>query len=57
MLLARAEDPEIKQRLRTQTGDAQALGLFGAATFVTEDGEMFWGDDRLSQVIAWAKRE
>ncbi len=54
MLLARAEDPEIKQRLRTQTGDAQALGLFGAPTFVTEDGEMFWGDDRLEQAIAWA---
>ncbi len=53
-LLARAEDPEIKQRLRTQTGDAQALGLFGAPTFLTEDNEMFWGDDRLEQAIAWA---
>ncbi len=53
-LLARAEDPEIKQRLRTQTGDAEALGLFGAPAFLTGDGEMFWGDDRLEQAIAWA---
>ncbi len=51
MLLARVEDSRIKERLRTQTGDAPALGLFGAPAFVTEDGEMFWGDDRLEQAI------
>ena len=53
-LLARTEEPEIKQRLRTQSDDALALGLFGAPTFLTGDGEMFWGDDRLEQAIAWA---
>ena len=57
VLLARVEDPGIKERLLTQTGDAQALGLFGAPTFVTEDGEMFWGDDRLEQAIAWAAKK
>lgn len=53
-LMARIEDPELKQRLRTQTGDAEALGLFGAPSFITEDGELFWGDDRLEQAIEWA---
>ena len=52
-LLQRAGDPVLKQRLRTQTEEAQALGIFGAPTFITEDGEMFWGDDRLEQALAW----
>ncbi len=53
-LLTRIETPEIKQRLRRQTDDALALGLFGSPTFVTEDGELFWGDDRLEQSISWS---
>jgi 2-hydroxychromene-2-carboxylate isomerase len=32
------------------------LGIFGAPTFVTPDGELFWGNDRLENAIAWAKR-
>lgn len=53
-LEARADAPEIKQALRAQTEDAQRLGLFGAPSFTTEDGELFWGDDRLEQAIDWA---
>lgn len=55
-MLARAEDPTVKQRLRTQTEEAQALGIFGAPTFITESGELFWGDDRLEQALAWSRR-
>jgi 2-hydroxychromene-2-carboxylate isomerase len=55
-LLQRAEDPAIKQRLRTQTEEAQTLGIFGAPTFITEDREMFWGDDRLEQALAWGTK-
>jgi 2-hydroxychromene-2-carboxylate isomerase len=54
-LMAMIETNEIKERLHRQTSDAQALGLFGAPTFVTKDGEQFWGDDRLEQAIEWAK--
>lgn len=54
-LMAMIETNEIKERLHTQTSDAQALGLFGAPTFATKDGEQFWGDDRLEQAIEWAK--
>lgn len=50
---ARGSEPAIKERLRAQTERAAALGIFGAPTFITEDGEMFWGDDRLEQALAW----
>ena len=53
-LLARAEEPEIKQRLKDQTAEASSRGIFGAPSFITEDGELFWGDDRLEQALAWA---
>ena len=54
-VLARAETPDNKLRLRAQTEEAQRLGIFGAPSFVTEDGELFWGNDRLEQALAWAK--
>jgi len=53
-LLARIQEPAVKDALRAQTERAASLGLFGAPTFVTEDGEMFWGDDRLEQALDWA---
>jgi 2-hydroxychromene-2-carboxylate isomerase len=44
-----------KARLRTQTEEAQRLGIFGAPSFLTADGELFWGNDRLERALAWAK--
>jgi 2-hydroxychromene-2-carboxylate isomerase len=44
-----------KAALRTQTGEAKQLGIFGAPTFATADGELFWGNDRLERAIAWAR--
>ncbi|PZN13089.1 MAG: 2-hydroxychromene-2-carboxylate isomerase, partial [Proteobacteria bacterium] len=44
------------QRLKDQTAEAQSRGIFGAPSFITEDGELFWGDDRLEQALAWAAR-
>jgi 2-hydroxychromene-2-carboxylate isomerase len=54
--LAAAQAEDNKARLRTQTEEAQRLGIFGAPTFVTQDGELFWGNDRLDAAPAWAKR-
>lgn len=54
--LAAAQTSEIKDRLRAQTTEARRLDIFGAPTFLTPDGEMFWGNDRLESAIAWAKR-
>src|SRR5215470_14823191 len=55
-VLAQAQSEQIKTRLRDETQTAQQLGIFGAPTFVTADGELFWGNDRLEQALAWAAR-
>ena len=52
--LAAANDEEIKSQLRAETSQAANLGLFGAPSFVTPDGEVFWGDDRLEDALAWS---
>ena len=45
-----------KDALRAQTEEAQRLGIFGAPSFVTADGELFWGNDRLEAALDWPKR-
>ena len=55
-VLERARSAAIKASLRATTEEAQRLGIFGAPSFVTQDGELFWGNDRLEQALAWAKR-
>jgi len=52
----RAEQVDVKEGLKRQTAEAQARGIFGAPSFLAGD-ELFWGDDRLEQALAWAKRE
>ncbi len=55
-VLAAAQSDAIKMRLRSETEAAQQLGLFGAPSFTTADGELFWGNDRLEPALRWAKR-
>lgn len=43
------------EALVAQLNEVRRLGIFGAPTFSTKD-ELFWGDDRLEDAIAWAKR-
>jgi len=54
-MLELAQSDPVKLRLRTETEQAGQLGIFGAPTFVTADGELFWGNDRLEAALAWAK--
>jgi 2-hydroxychromene-2-carboxylate isomerase len=54
-VLARAQSDDIRDRLRANTEEAQALGIFGAPSFLVA-GELFWGNDRLEQALDWAKR-
>ncbi len=54
--LAKAQSDEIKSELRDNTADAQKRGFFGAPTFTTASGELFWGNDRLEQALRWAKK-
>lgn len=42
-----------KSRLRSNTEEAYARGIFGAPTMFVGD-EMFWGNDRLDDAIAFA---
>jgi len=55
-ILEAAQSEANKPRLRHQTEQAQQLGVFGAPTFTTGDGELFWGNDRLDQALRWAKQ-
>jgi 2-hydroxychromene-2-carboxylate isomerase len=54
--LATAQADANKTALRRQTEEAQRLGIFGAPTFVTPDGELFWGNDRLRRALRWTAR-
>jgi len=56
ILKVAAAEPN-KTRLKALTEEARSRGVFGAPTFFTEDGEMFWGNDRLTQALAWASGE
>lgn len=51
-VLALAASGEIEAALAGETGQARALGIFGSPVFVT-GGELFWGDDRLEDAVAW----
>jgi 2-hydroxychromene-2-carboxylate isomerase len=44
-------DPEVKGLPRAATERAMQAGVFGSPFFMV-DGEPFWGNDRLDQVIA-----
>lgn len=45
----------VKAGLKANTEEALRRGMFGSPTFFTPDGEMFWGNDRLAEAIAWAR--
>lgn len=52
-LLQQAQTSTSKALLRQQTEQAVAKGIIGAPTVMVGE-EMFWGNDRLEQAIAWA---
>jgi 2-hydroxychromene-2-carboxylate isomerase len=49
-----SESPSYRPALRAATERARELGVFGAPTFLV-GGEMFWGNDRLEQALAFAR--
>lgn len=55
-VLAKASSDQVKAKLRAGTDEAAALGIFGAPSFTTNDGELFWGNDRLEQALEWARK-
>lgn len=53
--IAASRSEEIKGRLKAEIEYAKSIGIFGAPFFVTEDNELFWGDDRLEEALDWAR--
>ena len=53
-VLGRAESDANKARLKAGCALAAELGIIGVPCLVTEDGEVFWGNDRLEQGLDWA---
>ena len=53
-IVERAGAPDNRPRLREQTRRAAELGIFGAPSFVVGGDELFWGNDRLEDALAWA---
>lgn len=49
-ILDEAASPAMKPRLRLQTEEAKARGIFGAPTFFVGEA-MYWGNDRLDDAI------
>lgn len=46
-IVERTQEPAIKAELKAITDEAIGRGIFGAPTFVVDDGKMFWGQDRM----------
>lgn len=55
-VLEAAQSDDTKAALRRQIAEAEQLGVFGAPSFTTADGELFWGNDRLERALVWAQR-
>ena len=53
-IIARASEEDVRERYAAETSTARDLGIFGSPTFAC-GSEIFWGDDRLEDAIAWCK--
>ena len=52
-VISQAKSKEVAALYQAETDLARSHGVFGSPSFVV-DGEMFWGDDRLEETLAWA---
>lgn len=55
-VIERANSADTYAQLDDETAAARSFGVFGSPSFVV-DGELFWGDDRLEEAVAWASGE
>lgn len=52
-ILAAAQTPAAKDKLKANTAEAMERGIFGAPSLVVGQ-ELFWGNDRLEEALDWA---
>ena len=52
---AAADTDETRREFDAETDVARDLGIFGSPTFAV-GREIFWGDDRLEDALAWCDR-
>lgn len=50
--LSRAAQPDVLALYQQRTDTARDLGIFGSPSYVS-GSEVFWGDDRLEDALAW----
>ncbi|MCA3130554.1 MAG: 2-hydroxychromene-2-carboxylate isomerase [Betaproteobacteria bacterium] len=50
---AAVSDPAVKASLLANGARATAGGVFGVPTFLTADGELFWGEDATHMLLDW----
>lgn len=50
-LLRAAETDDVKASLRRTVAEAEYRGIFGAPSFITEGGSLFWGHDRMDDAL------
>ncbi|WP_262273419.1 2-hydroxychromene-2-carboxylate isomerase [Microvirga yunnanensis] len=55
-IISLANSSETRAQYDQETDTARQLGIFGSPTFAVGQ-EIFWGDDRLEEALAWAKGE
>jgi 2-hydroxychromene-2-carboxylate isomerase len=53
-VLAAASAAPVRRKYSDETDLARELGIFGSPTYVSGT-EIFWGDDRLEDAVAWHK--
>jgi 2-hydroxychromene-2-carboxylate isomerase len=52
-VMSLANSAEIRSQYDSETDAARQLGVFGSPSFAVGQ-EIFWGDDRLEEALAWA---
>ena len=54
-VISNANSEEINKEYLTNTDSARNNKVFGSPSFIANN-EIFWGDDRMEDAIAWSKK-
>ena len=54
--MARTQEPEVKEQLKTDVANAVGAGIFGVPTMQVDD-EFFWGNDQFDNLATYVRGE